>query len=305
MSEKNKNGNRKKLITSIALVITIGIATIIPLAFFMSGTNTVKAQQSVTDSLFNIDIPCAYYNADVTYNVEINSMIDGRHSVFDAWYRDAAVIAVQPSINYDALDNDTVARIEYFEYTVYTDNLQLQKSYSYFAFNEKAFDQYNDGPSAYFAMNYYTENMRSHLRDGDYFGGFSVTDPEDPMIVWVAGNHANRGYGADETIDETYRNILAEVESTQTIYLDIRRVAYVSISVDGTMMVVEDNKIIQHLELTKNDEGFMFGTPADIPVEVYSGRQREYYFGLPTIPYKGTDVPEELWSTVWPDIFGE
>jgi hypothetical protein len=182
VSEKNKMKIEKKLIAAIALAITIGIATVIPLTFFMD--NTAKAQTSVTASLFNIDIPCAYYNANVTYDVKINSLIDGSHRVHDIWYRDGAVIAVQPSINYDVLDNNTVARIEFFEYTVYTDKLQLQKSYSYFAFNESAFGRV-DTPhgSSSFIVEYYINNIRNKNRGSDTFGGEDVTGPDRKSVV--------------------------------------------------------------------------------------------------------------------------
>jgi hypothetical protein len=272
----------------------------------MTAFMNAKAQPSIADSLFNIDIPCAYYNANVTYNVVIHDIIHGGSDrVHDIWYRDSAVIAVQPSINYTVLDKDTMARIELFEYTVYTDKLQLQKTHSYLAFNEDAFGQYNDRRG--FASGYWEEELldRDDGMSGHSFGGESVNDPAEQMPVWIAGNNENHGYRQGETMSKTHANILAAIEAAQTIYLDVRRVAYISLSVDGTVLVVEDNKLLQHLELIKNDDGFMFGAPADIPVEVYSGRQREYYFGLPNIPYKGTDVPEELWSTVWPERFGK
>jgi hypothetical protein len=291
MSEKNKTKIEKKLIATIALIVTIGIATIVPLTFVMS--NTARAQTNITDPLFNIAIPFAYYNADVTYNVEINSVIDGGHSIYDVWYRDAAVIAAQPSINLDVLGNDTVARIEFFEYTVYTDKLQLQKSYSYFAYNEEAFEQYSTGN---FVTEYYRNNLQDVLtRTGsDYFGGFGVTDPEDSMFTWIAGNSQNHQCYNELAKHES--DILTAIANTQTVYVDVKRVAFVSVDTDGKLMVVEDNKLVQHIELTKSDDGFLYGNPADIG--------REVYIGLPKIPYNGTDVPEEFWPIIWPDKFG-
>ena len=303
MSEKNKIKIEKKLVASFALIIAIGIASIVPLAIFMGAAEKVSAQTIATDSLFNIDITCAYYNADVIYNVEINSVFDGSYRVHNVWYRDAAVIDVQPLINYDALDKTTMARIELFEYTVYTDKLVLQKSYSYFAFNESAFGQGNvNGHSSSYIFAYYQDYIGSKCRGSDTFVGNDLTDyiidPTKPMSVWsgsIVGNSQSRGYGQNK-LDKEQSNILDAIKDVQAVYLDVKRVAYISLSIDGTVIAVEDNKLLQHLELTKTADGFMFGDPATIG--------REIYFGLPQIPYKGTDVPEEFWPIIWPDKFG-
>ncbi|MCL2172838.1 MAG: hypothetical protein FWB84_04245 [Candidatus Bathyarchaeota archaeon] len=292
----------KKLIALSILAVTIGIATVIPMTYFLNA----KAQTNIADSLFNIDIPCAYYNANATYNVVIHDIIHGGSDrVYDTWFRDNAVIAVQPSINYTVLDKNTVSRIELFEYTLYTDKLQIQKTHSYLSFNEEAFEHYNDKDSL--TTEYWQETLldKSDGRTGYSFGGLSVSDPGEQIPVWIAGENENHGYNQSDNSYKKGDKILETIKDTQTIYLDIRRVAYISLSADGTVIIVEDNKLLHHLELTKNDNGYMFGTPADIRVEIYSGRQREYYFGLPNIPYSGTDVPEELWSTVWPDRFGK
>jgi hypothetical protein len=277
----------KKLIALSIFAIAIGIATVIPMTFFMSA----KAQTDVADSLFNIDIPCAYYNANITYNVEINDIVHGGgQRIFDLWYRGGPVIAVQPSINHTVLDDNTVARIEFFEFSVYTDKLQLDKSYSYFGFNEEAFEQ---NGNKHIAAKYVEENLLPNKRiGGQGYGGQSITDLTESMPRWITGNTDSIGIGSGHHLDKQFYKIIAAIEDTHTIYLDVRRVAYISLSDDGTIVIVEDNKLLQHLELTKNDDGFMFGSPSAVKIETY--------FGLPKIPYKGTDLPEEF----WPEVFG-
>ncbi|MCL2642708.1 MAG: hypothetical protein FWD52_04270 [Candidatus Bathyarchaeota archaeon] len=279
----------KKLIALSIFAIAIGIATVLPMTVFMNA----KAQTDIADSLFNIDIPCAYYNANITYNVEINDIVHepGGQRTYDFWYRGGSVIAVQPSINLTVLDDNALARIEFLEYSVYTDKLQLDKSYSYFAFNEEAFGQIDD---QHIATKYLAEKLVPNKRiGGQTYGGLSTTDPTEPMIRWIAGNMDSIGVGSGRSLDKQFYNILAAIEDTQTIYLDVRRVAYISLSKDGTMVIVEDNKLLQNLELTKNDDGFMFGNPAAVKIETY--------FRLPEIPYKGTDLPEKF----WPEVFGK
>ena len=117
----------------MALIITIGIVTIVPLAFTMN--NTAKAHLFIDDSWFNINVPCAYFNADVTYDVTYYSRSASRYFTYDLYYRSAAIIAIQPSINPAALDKATDARIEYFECAVYTNELTLSKQYFYLTMN--------------------------------------------------------------------------------------------------------------------------------------------------------------------------
>ncbi|MDR0797345.1 MAG: hypothetical protein LBE70_01280 [Nitrososphaerota archaeon] len=300
MSEKNKTKIEKKLVASIALIITIGIASVVPLTFFMD--NNAKAQTSVTDSLFNLNIPCAYYNVDIAYNVEINDKISNLQRMLDFYYRDAAVIAVQPSINYSVLDSNTVARIEIFEYTVYTNNLELQKSYTALSFNEQAFGQYTSknpyGHMTSFAMKYWEETLLPKLGSGSKsFCSYGIDDPNEQMLTDYAGNNENFGQGNGKSIDKKHGNILAEVEKTQSVYIDVKRVAYISLCDDGTIVVVDDNKLLQHLELAKTNDGFMYGNPANV--------DREFYYGLSKIPYNGPydSVPEDRRSSVWPDLF--
>jgi hypothetical protein len=243
----------------------------------------------------------------VDYNVEINSLIDGSHRVFYTWYRDAAVIAIQPSINYAVLGNDTIARIEFFEYAIYTDKLPLQKSYSYLAFNDSAFkqyDEYKNGRRISFITEFYEKNLQTkRVKGGDSFGGEGITDPSEPMYIWVAGNSDSYSDARSKSLDKTYSNILSAIKNTYTIYLDVRRVAYISLNVDGTMIIMEDSTLLQHLELINTGDGFLYGNPADVydPVIV----DRKFYFGLQPIPYNGTSVPEEFWPIIWPDKFGE
>jgi hypothetical protein len=82
----------KKLILCSILAIAIGIATVVPVAFFMS----TKAQ-TYDDAWFNIDVPYAYFKANAT----------------DTEYQCAVQIATQVSLSQAAINNRAEARIEY------------------------------------------------------------------------------------------------------------------------------------------------------------------------------------------------
>jgi|GEM_PF-6308092 len=54
--------------------------------------------------------------------------------------------------------------------------------------------------------------------------------------------------------------MLALLENTQTIYLDIRRVAYITFDDNDVVTISECDQLIHHIELTKNSNGeFTFG----------------------------------------------
>ena len=270
-----KNLLEKKLIISITLIITIGIATIVPLAFIMN--NTAKAHLFIDDSWFNINVPCAYFNADVTYDVTYYSRPASRYFTYDLYYRSAAIIAIEPSINPVALDKATDARIEYFECVVYTNELTLSKQYFYLTMNSSNVA----GSDALFSFaNKYLENFNPDFSinpSGYGYGGMSVDDLEKPMPIWMAIDYQN--FGQNKTLNKNYLNVLDVIENTPTIYLDITRIGYVSVINTGTVTIVKDNTLIQHLEMKNTGDGFMLGNPANV-VDVIRYEDR---FKLPPI----------------------
>lgn len=259
----------KKLIASFVLTITIGLVTVVPLAFIMN--NSARAQTSIDDSWFNIDVPCAYFNADVAYDVTFYSRPAGRDFAYDIYYRSGAIIAIQPSINYTALSNAADARIEYFECAVYTDDFILSKQYFYFVLNSSSIE---NSDALFSFANKYFEHMKPDFSvnpRGHYYGGQSVTDLVKPMPVWIA--YDQQHFGQNKTLDKNYLKVLDTIQNTPTIYLDITRIGYVSIINTGTVTLVKDSTLVQHLALKNTGVGFMFGNPADV-VDVISFEDR-------------------------------
>ncbi len=113
MSEKNKIKIEKKLVASFALIIAIGIASIVPLTIFMG---TAKAQTVTDDSWFNISLNHAYFSANIA----------------DGIYQSVDVRGFDTSFNMEAFNRQTGARIEYFEIICYTDDgIQLYRTTYY------------------------------------------------------------------------------------------------------------------------------------------------------------------------------
>src|SRR5665647_2858518 len=98
----------KKLILCSILAISIGIATIAPLAYFMS---TVKAQTDEAAPWFNVEVPYAVYTANLTDSpVEYPDGLGSRMT-----YTTAHDIKFNFTVNPKAEPNLDGARAEYFE----------------------------------------------------------------------------------------------------------------------------------------------------------------------------------------------
>lgn len=254
MSEKtNKMKIEKKLIAAIALIVTIGIATIIPLTFFMS---TAKAQAD--EPWFNIDVSSAYLKVDVT----------------DGYYNGAESIVIDALINSNGLSQHIDARVEYFEFTIYTNDIQLSKSYYYLGM-DKPGSEPTPLPTfpqeVWYNIPWLNLNL-SYINDF----GFGNSGGMYSYNVTSSGLNLERWQGLgissmySRTTNEKIDSLFATLENTQTIYLDVKRTAYITFDGNNTVTTLTDDKVIQHIELTKNDYGeFIFGDSSLLRERVY------------------------------------
>jgi hypothetical protein len=256
MSEKNQNRNRTKIVAAIALTIIIGIASVVPLTFFI----TTRAQAS-DESWFNIDLPRAYLNAAVT----------------DDGYRLTGGIAYDVSPNYAAISEDVNARVEYLEFALYIDDLQFIKNYMVLGTDRPGLENPTNMDAVRAEVWYNIPWIEKKIdlpsfADSDLpsfadrvpnrYGGGSYGGTNGSLCVeWMDIGHAGR-YTQYECniIDITDDAILAALEYSQTIYFDIRRIACITFDGNGITTVLESDQLIQHVELTKNSNGeFTFG----------------------------------------------
>jgi hypothetical protein len=97
-------------------------------------------------------------------------------------------------------------------------------------------------------------------------GGSFITDPA--QLNGIGGGrhfeYASTDDPNDNWISERFGAILATMENSQTIYLEIRRVGYVTFEGNKTVITLASNPVILHLEMTKNGDAFTFGDPAPL-----------------------------------------
>ncbi|MDR2699529.1 MAG: hypothetical protein LBC12_01730 [Nitrososphaerota archaeon] len=273
----------KNMILCSIFALTIGIATIVPLTFFM---NTTEAQPD-DEQWFNIDCIYAYYNAFV-----VDAYDDGY--VTNDLFQNTGVILFDALPNYEALSQqqhiDT--RIEIFEILFYTDDLQLSKSYEYvgmdrpglenptfssatfrsdFMFNDPllspwCYEPIDISPKSEQTLSW---NGSSNLGSPIPSGGRYITNATNltPEKWQDMGSAGTRGGYTDEISDTK----LSALKNTRTIYLDIRRIGYITVDDSATIIASKCNQLIQHIELTKNNTGeFTFGNPTAFIDDVVS-----------------------------------
>ena len=223
----------KKLVALSILAFAIGIATILPMSTLMN----VKAQ-TYDDPWFNIEVPYVYFEANTTDDNAYQYLLN--------------VLAIQPSVNYNALNRDLEGRIEYLEYTIYTDDIQLSKNTYCLSINnadkENLIDSFSFCKDYYFNSSYFDTSS-----DNDNYNGYHIKKDltQLPSILST---------GSISCVSENeFKDICAVLENTQTIYIDVKRVGYVTFDGDNTVVTLADKQAIHHIELTKNGDTFTFG----------------------------------------------
>lgn len=215
----------KKLVLCSILAITIGIATVVPLAFFMKPT--VASAQTTDDPWFNINVSYATCEAKMVF------------SNLAAMY----TYVYNYTVNPDAIDTQIGARTEYFRIQIYTDQEQLvNKSVAIVANSSEIYDPRD----TQFARPNWFNTSGVSASNIDFISDFNGTLQPDI------------GYQANCYATEEDAQIKA-IQNAQTIYIDIHRVGYITFTGNDTVVSLANDEIVQHYELTKNGDGFFYG----------------------------------------------
>jgi hypothetical protein len=244
----------KKLILCSILAVAIGIAAVVPVAYFMNAkSNTIFATAETLDKpWFDISVPYAYFKANTT----------------DNFYQSSTAIILQPTINNDVVSQQTDARIEYFVFDILNEQgLQLANATFSIGTNSSTIGD----PSSLFTFN------RENWFNSSAFGsGYYLTNLTGPVRLLGTGGSVICGYGDSNEIKEKFGAVLATMENDQTIYLEARRLGYVTFDGNDTIVTLAGDQIIQRLELTKTGDSFTYGNPAAVRDQFYSIPEPQY-----------------------------
>jgi hypothetical protein len=252
----------KNLIAWSILAIVIGVATIIPLEYLMTGQAEANAQ-AVTP-WFNVNIPYAYVNLYVSGGNDTMTW-DG------AMFQAVANFTLTPdAINLKNAD----AQIEFYQFRLYSDNVAIVNITYSVAVSREEINVPEIPGGVYLAITGSGGNI-FYFADGTTYDGNAVVGdsvcgggkvianmpgmPVEDYTVAVVGSYiANyNGNNAMQT--------LTELRNAQTLYIDVSKICSVSYhgnssSTTATTTTLASNEILYHIALTKIESGFVYGT---------------------------------------------
>jgi len=243
---KNQMKIEKKLFAFSILAITIGTASIMPLAFFMS-----QAKAQATD-----DIP--WFNCNVVYA----SWNATSESIYDmVSYSSAHLVLLNYSVNPDAINILDNARVEYYQLQVYSDKGPIENITFSFGANFK--EDIDPTKSFYFARPGWFNTTTSG-------GGTFITKFNGTLADCLADGLGLCGFGGGSSSSSFGNTTLPEkilnIQNAQTIYIDVRRLGYVTFDGNTTTVTLASSEVIQHVELTKSGDQYVYGTlPQSLP----------------------------------------
>ena len=233
----------KKLVACSILALLIGVSSVVPLLFLMSGT--AKAE-TMPKSWFNLNVPYAYATANFTLNLNGTD-----------FYNYYQALVLNFTLNPKAEDEISDAQFEYFELYYYTDKEQLW-NVSYFVGTNRTNSFTFDSESFHF--------MRDNWFDSNTTGGGmfnpnwnASSSPDLSIISSISGYSGPTGQETGDTLrNNEAPRMVAALREAETLFIDIRKTGLVTFNGNSTLVTLSGNELLQHLELKKCGDGFLY-----------------------------------------------
>jgi hypothetical protein len=253
----------KKLIAWSVLAIVIGVATIVPLEYLMTGPAEANAQ-TITP-WFNVSIPYAYVNL---YDSGGNNTMTWDGAMVQAI---ANFTLTSDAINLKNAD----AQIEFYQFRLYSDTAAIVNITYSVAVCREELNVTGIPGGCYVAITGSGCNKFTFADGTTYDGNAVVGDsvcgggvvlanmpsilPVQNYTVAVVGSYI-ADYNGNNAIQ-----ILSELRNAQTLYVDVSKICSVSYqgnssSTTATTTTMTSNEILCHITLTKTENGFVYGT---------------------------------------------
>ncbi len=231
----------KKLIAYCAIAIMVGAATMVPLLFLMTGT--ANAQTPTDEPWFNLNIPYAYVNGNFNGHNDTTTFAGEIHSIIANVSSDSSRIL-----------EDADARIEYYQLHVYSDQ-GFVYDLTYYVGIAKPGELVNRYNSTLFFLggSSYSTNSTS--------GGVFLMNPQVANMSLGVISGSTLSYNSTILPPE-----VVNIQNANTLYIDVSRLSYVTFKGNVTTMTTQPSGVLQHIELTKTDSGFVYGSMEDISV---------------------------------------
>ena len=245
----------KKLILCSILAISIGIATIIPLQYLMTAeaqTNAdtiAEAQDAIAEAQAITEATKVepWYNVDVTY-AYCNPNEAGANDTA-TWSGVSIKIVANFTLIPEALKN-AEAQVEYYKFAVSSEQGPITDLYYYIA-------QTNDSSFITFISGWGTVGFANGLTyNGPHCSGGQGGQYHDHFV----GNYNyTMGFLSSNYNEEEAAQIVTQIRNAQTLYIDVSKASTVKVTDNFTVTEPASDEVIQHIELTKVSDGFLFG----------------------------------------------
>jgi hypothetical protein len=251
----------KKLIAWSVLAIVIGVATIVPLEYLMTGPAEANAQ-TITP-WFNVSIPYAYVNL---YDSGGNNTMTWDGAMVQAI---ANFTLTSDAINLKNAD----AQIEFYQFRLYSDTAAIVNITYSVAVCREELNVTGIPGGCYVAITGSGCNKFTFADGTTYDGNAVVGDsvcgggvvlanmpsilPVQNYTVAVVGSYI-ADYNGNNAIQ-----ILSELRNAQTLYIDVSKICSVSYqgnssSTTATTTTMTSNEILCHITLTKTENCFVY-----------------------------------------------
>ncbi len=246
----------KKLILCSILAISIGIATIIPLQYLMTAEAQTTAEVlSEAQAITQATQVEPWYNVDVTY-AYCNPNEAGANDTA-SWSGASIKIAANFTLIPEALRSGE-AQIEYYKFAISSEQGPITDLYYHIA-------QANDASFLTFLSSWGTVGFSNGLT----YNGPHCSGGQGGEYNYDGGSYSVGFFHGDILESEA----VAKIRNAQTLYIDVTKAA--SVKVTGNITVTEpaSDEVIQHIELTKVSDGFLFGGYSRSSMPPHSGEE--------------------------------
>jgi len=260
----------KKLILLGILAVIIGVATIVPIEYLMARQTTANAQTAFTP-WFNVNVPYAFVNLDES----------GANNT-----------ASWNGVNIQGLANFTLtpagmalkgadAKIEYYQFQVSSDQGPIVNITCSVALSVEQFpagNKINNIPGipggGYMAITGMGDNHFTFANGVTYNGipNYKGYCGGGAGMCEIIGNNLpstvtnqtfTTGFFGAYIMNYNGNNqnqVVTELRNAKTLYIDVSRICSVVYNGNVTVSMPSSNQILQHIVLTKEGNGFVYGT---------------------------------------------
>lgn len=249
----------KKLILCGILAIAIGIATIIPLEYIMSAP---VAQAALDQPWFNVNVPYVYCNLNESGG---NNTMSWNGAVIQGL---ANFTCTPDAIALKGAD----AKIEYYQFAVSSDQGPIVNITYAIAYTVEKLGVTGLPGGVYMGITGLGDNTFTFANGvtyngiPDYKGDCGGAGCIAEIIGDVPSGATNQTFTTVVFSDSIWgyngnvSQVVTELRNAQTLSIDVSRICSVIYNGNVTVRTPASNQVLQHIELTKAGNGFVYGT---------------------------------------------